>query len=439
MKTILALLLSFAFAFGASPLYAANNAERVELSPFMGYAWFDDDLSIDDAPVFGVRLGYFLTETWEAELSGYLASSEYDGGNDVNVFSTDVDALYNFPGYGNFLPYLGAGVGLAGVDPQGESADYEFTANAAAGVRYFVTEDVAIRGDIREVHIFDDGDWNFIATVGLSLFFGGEMNDEEPAPAKMAEPAPAPAPMAAPAPVDSDNDGIVDAKDRCPGTPKGAKVDSSGCELDSDGDGVVDSKDKCPGTVKGAKVDMAGCEVDSDGDGVVDSKDACAGTPRGVKVDMRGCRIDTDGDGVWDEEDKCPTTPKGVPVDKEGCNVKKVSIKLEAEFDTGKAEIRKESYPEVDKVGEFMVKYTSTNAVIEGHTDSVGSSESNQALSQRRAEAVREYLIKNFDIAPSRVTAKGYGEEKPVATNDTPEGRQMNRRIEAVIETVIKQ
>ncbi|PLX40864.1 MAG: outer membrane beta-barrel domain-containing protein [Deltaproteobacteria bacterium] len=458
----------------SAPLYAAPTKGTVELSPFMGYTWFDDDLSIDDAPTFGLRFGYFLSDQWEAELAGYFVSSEYKGGDDVNIFSSDLDILYNFQGYGQWLPYLGAGLGVARFDPQEGGADYEFTGNVGGGIRYFVTEDVAIRGDIREIHLFDDSDWNFMATLGLSLYFGGETSGmesttpvEKPSPAKAQQPTPPPAPV--PAPLDSDNDGVTDAKDRCSGTPAGvtvdekgcpidtdgdgvwdfkdkcpatvggAKVDVNGCELDSDGDGVLDSRDKCPKTTTGAKVDSLGCELDTDGDGVVDSRDECSGTPKGVSVNSRGCRIDTDGDGVWDEDDKCPTTPSGVPVDGDGCNIKKISIKLEAEFDTGRAEIREESFPEVNKVGEFMVKYPSTKAVIEGHTDSVGSSVSNITLSQRRADAVREYLIKNFEIDPSRLMAKGYGEDKPVADNSTPEGRQMNRRIEAVIETSVKQ
>jgi OOP family OmpA-OmpF porin len=84
-----------------------------------------------------------------------------------------------------------------------------------------------------------------------------------------------------------------------------------------------------------------------------------------------------------------------------------------------------------------MQTYPTTTTVIEGHTDSVGSAVLNKQLSQQRAEAVREYLIKNYNIDPNRIKAVGYGSERPVADNATAEGRQMNRRIEAAIETVI--
>ena len=126
----------------------------------------------------------------------------------------------------------------------------------------------------------------------------------------------------APKPVlDSDGDGVPDDIDKCPGTPKGAKVDAKGCELDSDGDGVVDRLDKCPGTPKGTKVDAKGCELDSDGDGVVDSQDRCPGTPAGAKVDFKGCELDSDGDGVVDRLDQCPATPAGRKVNAQGCEL----------------------------------------------------------------------------------------------------------------------
>ena len=102
-------------------------------------------------------------------------------------------------------------------------------------------------------------------------------------------PAPPWTPSGCPLPQDDDGDGVTNDIDKCPGTPAGAKVDASGCELDSDGDGVGDSRDQCPNTPAGAKVDEQGCELDGDGDGVVDSQDKCPDTPKGDRVDAVGC------------------------------------------------------------------------------------------------------------------------------------------------------
>jgi OOP family OmpA-OmpF porin len=112
----------------------------------------------------------------------------------------------------------------------------------------------------------------------------------------------------------------------------------------------------------------------------------------------------------------------------------KETIYLEVLFETDKSIVRLEYYLEIAKVAEFMKKYANTNAVIEGHTDSRASDSYNKALSQRRVEAVRLVLIEQFGLAPDRLSAIGYGESRPRATNDTAEGRQLNRRVAAVIE-----
>jgi OOP family OmpA-OmpF porin len=186
--------------------------------------------------------------------------------------------------------------------------------------------------------------------------------------------------------------------------------------LDSDGDGVPDASDKCPGTRPGAVVDRDGCEPkqpaapvdgDADGDGVPDSRDACPNTPRGTAVDERGC----------------PTLRPG----------EVVRIELLLEFDYDKADLRPEHLPEIQRVVDFMRKYPSVQAVLEGHTDARGSDAYNQSLSERRANAVLRHMVDAAGVAAGRLSAVGRGETAPVASNDTDEGRQRNRRVVAVI------
>jgi OOP family OmpA-OmpF porin len=112
-----------------------------------------------------------------------------------------------------------------------------------------------------------------------------------------------------------------------------------------------------------------------------------------------------------------------------------VRIVLNVQFDTGKADIKSKYNSEIKKVADFMSKYPASMAVIEGHTDNVGKKVYNQRLSQRRAESVRKYLIEKFGIRRARIKAMGYGMDRPIASNKTAEGRQMNRRIIAVVET----
>lgn len=112
----------------------------------------------------------------------------------------------------------------------------------------------------------------------------------------------------------------------------------------------------------------------------------------------------------------------------------KVTIELEVLFDTDKSIVKPEYYPKISEVAEFMAQYPNTLVTIEGHTDSRASDSYNQALSQRRVDAVKEVLITQFDVAPERLSAIGYGEAQPRATNDTAAGRQLNRRVIAVVE-----
>jgi OOP family OmpA-OmpF porin len=210
------------------------------------------------------------------------------------------------------------------------------------------------------------------------------------------------------------------------------------CNVDSDGDGICDTNDKCPGTPAGAKVDKSGCPADADGDGVSDGIDQCPNTPAGAKVDAKGCPMDSDGDGVYDGIDKCPNTPAGTKVDETGCpvEVKKfidtgLISTTEILFDFNKATLKPESKAPLDAIGNILMQVPDLKIEVGGHTDGVGSDVYNKKLSDARAKTVRDYLVKNFpQINGDNISSAGYGESKPVATNDTKEGQAKNRRVE---------
>lgn len=214
---------------------------------------------------------------------------------------------------------------------------------------------------------------------------------------------------------DSDGDGVPDDVDACPGTPSGVAVDSRGCPLDSDGDGVPDYLDKCPGTASGVRVDSTGCPVQE-----------VAPPPPPV--------VDSDGDGVPDDQDTCPNTPAGVAVDANGCpEVGGRLITLEnVLFDFNKATIKPEFAGLLDGVAATLQSNSGMAVQVVGNTDSVGSASYNQGLSERRANAVREYLI-GRGIDGSRMSTRGDGESNPVASNDSDEGRALNRRVDFLV------
>ncbi len=245
-------------------------------------------------------------------------------------------------------------------------------------------------------------------------------------------------------PYDSDGDGVYDGIDECPNTPLGTIVARNGCppsKADTDGDGVTDDIDRCPDTPKGVQVDSTGCPLDLDWDTVPDYKDRCPKTPLGAIVDTFGCPLDSDMDGVYDGLDKCPNTASGVEVDSTGCPLVKElkkgeSIAITVHFESCEWSITPQAERDLQIGLQLLKAYPEMRVLIEGHTDDrVPTGEcarkvkNNTELSILRAKSVKDWFVKN-GIEPSRMETIGYGESRPRDTNQTPEGRAKNRRIE---------
>ena len=241
-------------------------------------------------------------------------------------------------------------------------------------------------------------------------------------------------------PLDSDGDGVPDYLDLCPDTPQESwgRVDANGCPIDSDGDGVPDYLDECPNTPEAARgqVDEKGCPIDSDGDGVPDYMDECPDTPKEVngKVDPKGCILDSDGDGVPDYQDECPYII-GVKANK-GCPEVKREVRQllnkamqGIEFETGKATIKASSNQILDLIASIFIENETYVVEVQGHTDNTGKAEVNKELSQKRADAVMNYLV-GKGVPAERLSAVGYGPDMPIADNKTKAGRAKNRRVE---------
>lgn len=169
---------------------------------------------------------------------------------------------------------------------------------------------------------------------------------------------------------------------------------------------------------------------DKDGDGVYDSEDKCLDTPKGQPVDETGCTPDTDGDGVYDFEDRCPNTMEGAKVNSAGCLT---SATLKINFKTNSSAINEDYLDDIQKFAVFMKMNSGIKAEIQGHTDSKGAAEYNQKLSQKRAEAVVDMLVKKYGVPAERLSAVGYGENMPLVPNDSPENMMKNRRIDTVV------
>lgn len=231
---------------------------------------------------------------------------------------------------------------------------------------------------------------------------------------------------------DRDGDGTRDLDDVCPDVS--GPIENSGCP-DTDGDGILDYLDGCP-TQKGPK-ENNGCPwPDTDKDGLLDKDDDCPNTAGPIA--NKGCPYkDTDGDGLLDKDDDCPNTVG--PKENKGCPVieKEVEEVLKTAFDNLEFEklkdvIQATSFTSLDELAEVMKKRSTWYLHISGHTDNVGDDQANMILSKKRAESLKAYLVSK-GVVDSQLKVFYFGETKPIATNDTPEGRQKNRRVEMEI------
>ena len=387
----------------------------------------------------------------------------------------------------------GIGIDMWSLEKNEGGDSYSVTdinAKLGVGVNYWLAENMAVDLQVKytsgqgnlssddppDFYTQDDWtNWNrrpFTAylepSIGFSYYFGGGKDTDKDGVKDKKDNCPG-TPLGAMVdlagcPLDGDGDGVYDGLDMCPDTPKGAKVDGKGCPLDTDKDGVFDGLDKCPNTPADVKVDPQGCAIDTDGDGVPDYKDKEVNTPSGAKIDADGVGLDGDKDGVYDGLDQCPDTPAGAAVDPRGCaydrdqdgvpdsvdaclgtprDVKVDStgcpfvakiiekITLHIKFASGSFEIDKKSKAELDSIALRIYSYPETKVEIQGFTDNMGAEDFNLKLSEDRANAVKEYLVSK-GIEPGRMTATGFGENPDyfIDTNDTPEGRWNNRRVD---------
>ncbi len=394
MNKKLSILITILTSFMIFPAFSnAPNSEDLVGNYYLGLEsmYIDTDAgrhmtssplsSLDHGYGLGIQLGHRATKKWEFRLLWNSLNIEVqNNAKKPDAGLLGLDALY-FPDEKSFY-FLG---GLTKVDLEIDEPSINF----GAGYRYYFKKNLAAHLEGKTFYNLDNKFNDYSIGLGLIYFFD---QASSPSPRLKAK--------------DSDMDGVPDAKDSCPNSPRGAEVNVYGCS-------------------------------DSDGDGVADNFDLCPATPMGEAVNNKGCP-DSDNDGVADNVDKCLTTPMGDNVDHKGCSLaiaKAITIELLVHFDTNKAIVKSSYLPEIERVASFMKKYPETKVALAGHTSVLGSSDYNQNLSERRAKAVAKILIEKFNIGEHRVTAAGYGESQLKNTANTKAAHTENRRMEAVIST----
>jgi OmpA-OmpF porin, OOP family len=492
MKTITNVLLGCLFALVAVSAQAQTADRKFSVGVNVGIREYRGDLADDLFQGFknprlsgGLNFAYYLSPFFDLGLAGNYGALEHaDKGDFPSYFRSDIldGSLYLKLKMNNgkllkenafIAPYLFAGVGAYGafnnvnngpikskdvvsldiplgagirfrvsdvvsinvqsVYHQGFQDDYDGTANVRANYDTYLHHSVGVSFNLGRVKD-DDKDLvpnKFDKCLDTRLGYKVDLNGcdkdsdmdgvvdtedscPELAGAKSAKGCP-----------DKDGDGIKDSDDACPDFAGVAAL--NGCS-DKDGDGVKDNEDKCP-ELAGLTA-LNGCP-DKDGDGIIDPEDACPSVAG--KKELKGC-ADGDNDGVADNLDKCPEVAgtlasKGCP---EITEEVKNKISLAAKgvfFETGKDIIKKESYDDLDNLYAILAADKKLIAAIEGHTDNVGDAAKNLDLSQRRANAVKAYLI-NKGVSAERLTATGFGANNPIGDNTNVAGRAKNRRVE---------
>ncbi|MFC1661303.1 OmpA family protein [Gemmatimonadota bacterium] len=445
-------------------VFAGAHDDDPEFDPDGSRYFIEPDKNV----LFGASVGYHLDMGVFFEVQGNYFPWDMNptgqGLTDLNSYYFNGSVGYSLPLLDRLNIYGIAGAGISVWEPDGfKDMEEDLTFNYGGGARLFLTPNIALRGEAR-VHYTRDALHNtsvMVANVdpmdesltawaftgGVSYFFGGHRDSDDDGVWDENDACPdTPEGVAVDmegCPLDGDGDGVPDYQDNCPDTPSGARVDANGCPTDGDGDGVFDGLDRCADTPAGATVDANGCPSDSDNDGVFDGIDQCANTPSGARVDATGCPLDEDGDGVPDGIDRCPGTAPDSEVDEFGCPVSEIQRALEVEgsytfsalnFDFDSARLKEESFPILQEVGRVLEGQPGERVRVFGHTDATGSETYNQGLSERRAQAVVDYLLENFSgLTADRFTVEGFGESQPVADNGTREGRTQNRRVQILL------
>ena len=381
-----------------------------------------------------VSLEKYIEKGFSLQLSGSfnkITSLNTVDDSDFLYYSVDAIVKYDLNDLVGetswFDPFVYIGGGYATVNDQGEGM-----LNVGLGFNTWFNENLGINFQTGAKKGFTDKVATHQQTsLGLVIKFGGTDTDGDGVYDKFDDCIDVPGLVAFNGCPDSDGDGIKDSEDACPNEAGLAIM--NGCP-DADGDGIADKDDACP-NAKGTK-ENKGCP-DSDGDGVVDKDDKCV-SQAGPAANA-GCPWpDTDGDSILDKDDKCPNEA-GV-ASEGGCpeiisNEAQMGMNSFAKailFHTEKATFKAGVTKELDGMLAIMNKFPLSEFAVKGYTDTTGSVSGNLKLSDKRANAVKNYLVEN-GIDASRLTAKGYGQDSPIDTNDTRAGRTNNRRVEVKV------
>ena len=425
--------------FGSTKKLVGGNRDVDIVSPMLGIKL---GYTVDPALTLTLNGGTGVTYPRDANKSGLSQyTSKYpDTPFKTSLLPVTLNIKGNFRPDSRLNPYLTGGLGVLLWNLKSDDVSVfgdkkNALADLGVGVEWFLADFFGLDLSLHYQRILnheldmsgygDEQSGMIDARVGVNFYFGGNR--------------------------DSDGDGILNRKDKCPKQAEDIDgfQDEDGCpDLDNDGDGIPDATDKCPNQAEDFDKyqDGDGCpDLDNDGDGIPDAKDKCPDQAEDLDKyqDEDGCPdMDNDGDGILDVKDKCPNQPETVNgfEDEDGCPDKKPEVVIQKNapivlegvtFKTASDKLTAGAKSELDKVVQTLGDYPQMMLEVRGYTDSQGGRLANVKLSQRRADAVKAYLA-GRGIEAKRIQAKGFGPDNPVAPNNDAAGRAKNRRIEFI-------
>lgn len=349
------------------------------------------------APQLGGRVDYFPLRSLGFEIDASVMPTRAGNGARATVWSARGGLVARGPW--RVTPVGTVGVGVLGVssNPGAVGDDLDESFHLGGGVAWYATPHLALRLDVRDNLTHRRGDGGrptHHVDIGLSiavvLFDRDRDRSRQPVSA------------------DSDGDKVADHHDRCPSHAGAPPLGCPPADSDRDGDGFSDRLDDCPDEFGGVPV---GCPPpsDLDGDGLIEPEDRCP-TVRGTGAD--GCASSTSGDAV--------VTPEVAALE---------GVLGDVAFDENTAKLQSTAGAKLSAIADVLAQQPKVRIELVGHTDNRGSDDVNRTLSLQRAESVRKALVER-GVATERITTRGAGGDEPLATNATPQGRAINRRVE---------
>lgn len=351
---------------------------------------WDDDRNLDDASALELGLEVPVSEALSVELWGNDYGTDNKQSEDLDGNRYSLGGLYHFNN-DTFRPFVTLGGSHQEMDYDKGTEDTDSLIYAGVGAKNYFENNIVVRGDLIAMNSLDHEVTDFAARIALGYAFG-----DTPASAKA-----------------------------------NAKADAAAKQAQMEADKARAAAAKAKAKAE-AQAAAEKAKAEAAKKATMDEKARAA-----AAAAASAANADADKDGVANSLDKCPETNSAYKVDANGCPVKlneTVSIKMNVQFETNSTQVTPNSEAEIAALAKFLKQFEGTNVTVEGHTDDRGRAAYNKSLSQKRADAVKAKLTKEHGVDGARITAMGLGEEQPIASNATAEGRATNRRVVAVVE-----